>query len=209
MGVISRLKGDVINTFVSILKGHGITWKNMWRERVTLQYPDERPDLPERYRGIPGLQPDVCIVCGACAKVCPVQIISMEGKKIAGTKHRELTKFHIEAGRCMFCGLCEEACPTKPVKAIRMSNTFELAVCNKEALILDIPRLLEIWKTKPVDVPEEEYLAAGPRKLAERDLAKIASGEAAPPAAGARAAAAATGEAPAAPRPKMTPWEMQ
>jgi NADH-quinone oxidoreductase subunit I len=201
MSVFGRFKEDIINSFVSIVKGHRITWRNMWRERQTLQYPDERPELPERYRGIPGVHPEVCIVCGACAKACPVQIITMEGKKIAGTKHRELTQFSIEAGRCMFCGLCEEACPTKGVKAIRLSNVYELANENKTALVLNMPELLAIWKTKPDEVPEEEYLANSPRRLAERDLAAKASGEAPAPKPGAKAGLAAKkaaeGEAPA------------
>jgi len=176
MGVFGRLREDIVNAFVSIAKGHTVTWKNMWRERQTLQYPDVRPVLPPRYRGIPGLHPELCIVCGSCAKTCPTQAITIEGRRIEGTRHRELVRFHLEAGRCMFCGLCEEACPAKPVKAIRMSNVFELAAANKASLALDLPRLFELWKTKPVEVPEEEYLASTPRKLAERDLAKKAAG---------------------------------
>ncbi|MDH7571328.1 MAG: NADH-quinone oxidoreductase subunit I [Armatimonadota bacterium] len=174
MGVLTRFKHDLINTFVSFAKGHRVTWRNMWRERVTLQYPHERPWLPPRFRGFPGVHPELCIVCGACAKACPVQVITIEGKRIPGTKHRTLTGFYIEAGRCMFCGLCEEACPVKPVKAIRMSNTFELAAADKSTLVFDIPALLEVWKSKPVDVPEEEYLQTGPRALAERELARAA-----------------------------------
>lgn len=196
MGLFGRLVDDLVNTFVSILKGHQITWRNLWRERVTLQYPNERPKLPERYRGLPGLHPELCIVCGACAKACPVQVINIQGRKIAGTRHRELVRYQLEAGRCMFCGLCEEACPTKPVKAIRLSNTFELAVADKSALVLEIPQLLEIWKSKPVEVPEEQYLAATPKKLAAQELAKQAEGEK-PKAEGAEAA----------PRPKRVAAE--
>ncbi|NLB95137.1 MAG: NADH-quinone oxidoreductase subunit I [Armatimonadetes bacterium] len=177
MGLLARLRDDIFNTFVSIMKGHQVTWRNMWRERQTLQYPDERPQLPERYRGIPGVHPELCIACGACVKACPVGVISVEGRKIPGTKHRELVRYTIEAGRCMFCGLCQEACPTKPVKALRMSNMFELAAGNKRSLILELPQLEAIWHTKPVEIPEEEYLAATPRKLAERDLAAAAAGE--------------------------------
>ncbi len=177
LGVFARLKADIANTFVSIMKGHWVTWSNMWRERQTLQYPNERPVLPERYRGLQGVHPELCIVCGACAKACPAQVITIEGRKIAGTKHRELTRYILEAGRCMFCGLCEEACPTKPLKAIRMSNAYELSAGNKGALILEMPQLEVIWRSKPVEMPEEEYLANTPRKQAERDLAAAASGE--------------------------------
>lgn len=201
MGVLSRLRDDLVNGFVSILKGHGITWRNMWRERVTIQYPKERPVLPERYRGLPGINPELCIVCGACGKACPVQIITMKGEKIEGTKQRRLVEARIEAGRCMFCGLCEEACPVKGVTAIRMSNVFELASGNKRALVLELPELQEIWKSKPIDVPMEELLANAPRALAERELAKKA-------AASADAASADPGDAaPAkpAPRPKPAP----
>lgn len=193
MGLFGRLGEDILNTFVSIMKGHRVTWRNLWRERVTLQYPDQRPVIPERFRGIPGVHPELCIVCGSCARACPVQVITIEGKRIEGTRYRELTKFQIEAGRCMFCGLCEEACPAKPVKAIRLSHVYELASFNKASLVFDLPVLYEIWKSKPVDVPEEEYLASSPRRLAERERAKAVVGGSVP--AGDRAPAASGGNA--------------
>ena len=43
---------------------------------------------------------DACIECGACASVCPVGAISLEGDKAV-----------IDAGTCIECGACEGSCP--------------------------------------------------------------------------------------------------
>ena len=48
---------------------------------LTIQYPEERRLLPERFRYIPMLlwdtekNEDRCTACGICAKVCPPQCI--------------------------------------------------------------------------------------------------------------------------------------
>jgi len=38
-----------------ILAGLKVTWDNLVRPPVTLQYPDERPAIPKNYRGVPTL----------------------------------------------------------------------------------------------------------------------------------------------------------
>lgn len=109
---------------------------------VTEQYPDERPKLPPRFRGLPELQMgqdgrEKCVACGLCARVCPSQCITVEGDE--DETHRRYPKiYELDSFRCIFCGFCEEACP---VRAIILSDTFELAtgqnsgVLNKEKLL--------------------------------------------------------------------------
>ena len=44
---------------------------------------------------------DECVMCGACAAVCPVTAIS-EGD----------TKYVVDPDVCIDCGACEDGCPT-------------------------------------------------------------------------------------------------
>ena len=49
---------------------------------------------------------DECIMCGACAAVCPVSAIS-EGD----------SKYVVDPDACIDCGACEDGCPTGAIKA--------------------------------------------------------------------------------------------
>ena len=51
---MSLLK-EIIYTPVSLVKGLWVTFVNFFRRKVTLQYPDQRWQLPENYRGVPAL----------------------------------------------------------------------------------------------------------------------------------------------------------
>ncbi len=54
-----------------IVTGLKTTFSNMFKEKVTLQYPEEKPQLPQNYRGIPTLVKDPngrekCVSCQLC-----------------------------------------------------------------------------------------------------------------------------------------------
>lgn len=82
------------------------------RETITLQYPEERWEPSERFRGF--LYNDIkkCTSCTMCVKVCPVDCISLESVRGADKK-MVLVSYDINIGRCMYCGLCVEICPPK------------------------------------------------------------------------------------------------
>jgi len=150
---ILHLLREVIYTPISLCKGLWVTFINFWRRKVTLQYPDERWELPEGYRGVPSLPKDPvtgthrCIACGSCARICPEQIISIE-HEVGEDKKRKVTSFKIDISRCMFCGLCSEACPTK---GLVMSKTYELSCGSREDMVFDLERLQEIGGVFPED----------------------------------------------------------
>ena len=62
---------------LSILKGIWVILRHTFRKRETVQYPEEKPYLPPRYRGriILSRDPDGgerCVACYLCAAACPV-----------------------------------------------------------------------------------------------------------------------------------------
>ena len=53
------------------VKGFGVTLKRSMMPKLTIQYPDEKRDMADRFRGLPSLRADpdtgeaLCVACGA------------------------------------------------------------------------------------------------------------------------------------------------
>lgn len=134
-----------MSTFVSVLRSMWEVLKHTFAKRETVQYPDEMPYMPPRYRGriILSRDPDGeerCVACYLCAIACPVDCIALQATEDEhGRRYPEF--FRINFSRCIFCGLCEEACPTY---AIQLTPDFEMSeyerhnlVYEKEDLMID------------------------------------------------------------------------
>ena len=104
---------------------------------ITVQYPDEKVAVPERFRFVPFLiledddhptraGKDWCTSCGICAKVCPPQCIWIVrgNDPVTGRPVPEPEAFFIDIDICMNCGYCAEYCP---FDAIKMDHDYELA----------------------------------------------------------------------------------
>jgi len=113
----------------------------------TVQYPEERMPVAERFRVLPMLVYDEatgnlrCTACGICTKVCPTQCIwIVQAKGEDGKPKNKPESFVIDVNVCMNCGLCEEFCP---FDSIKMDQRFELATyTRKEAEASDLQDLL-------------------------------------------------------------------
>src|SRR3954471_20206136 len=109
-------------------------WHFFFAKSVTLQYPEERLDLPPWTRGRPRLIYDTdsgdlrCTACGACALACPVDVIKIEQHPAQG-KGKILDRFDLDMGGCIECALCVEACP---FRAIVMAPDFEFGTYDRE-----------------------------------------------------------------------------
>lgn len=158
MRAISLVK-DIKNSFVSIAKGLWVTLLNwsILRPSVTELYPEEKPDLPANFRGMPTLPVDPktgrskCIGCGLCARSCPQKIINVVLDK-TDPKDRKPAEFTINISGCLWCGLCVEACPTG---ALKHARTFELACYDREGMVYNLEALMKLGGELPVE-PEEE-----------------------------------------------------
>ncbi|MFC5701580.1 NADH-quinone oxidoreductase subunit NuoI [Cohnella faecalis] len=119
-----------------MLKGLGVTLKTMGAKKVTMSYPDVPIDMPDRFRGIQYFEPDKCIVCNQCVRICPTECISLTGKPNPdpAKKGKVIDTYDINFEICILCDLCTEVCPTE---AIVMTNNFELAAYSRDELFKD------------------------------------------------------------------------
>lgn len=133
-----------------LIKGLSLTLKRFLNPSTcaTVQYPEVRPKLAPRFRGLPELQigkdgREKCVACGLCAKACPSGCIYVEGAE--DEMHRRYPKtYELDAFRCIFCGFCEEACP---VRAIILRDTFELST-YKDNQVFDKEKLLGLTRKR-------------------------------------------------------------
>ena len=132
-------------TFWEILKGMRLTFSLMFVKPVTRLYPKDRPVIPPVYRGAHAFRrnsegKELCIACGLCAAYCPSNCITIRTSE-AADHSKNLDSYEIDLLRCLFCGYCVEACP---VRALTMTQDYELASYNKEDLVYNKEKLLEI-----------------------------------------------------------------
>lgn len=97
-------------------------WSGSERGAMTREYPAEKVDLPERFRGHLFNDVDKCITCKLCLKACPVDCFVIDGERTEDNKLRP-SRFDIDLTKCIYCGLCTRACPTD---CLTMEGGFEL-----------------------------------------------------------------------------------
>ncbi len=149
---------------------------------VTVNYPEEKLSMPERFRFVPFLVTDDpppgqqwghdwCTSCGICAKVCPPQCIwIVRGTQPNGRPKPEPEEFYIDIDICMNCGRCAEFCP---FDAIKMDHDYELASYDRTtAHIHDKARL-----SKPVSYWREIAPTKAAAEEAARNLKEAGKGK--------------------------------
>lgn len=127
-----------LNFFIAMFKGHFAVLKNVFRKRVTLEYPEVKRPVIERLRGKLAFKYDKegnwpCNGCGICQRVCPCKdLIKIDRSKDESGKV-VIDKFEVDTGHCIFCGNCVENCPTD---ALMLTKEYELATTDKSELII-------------------------------------------------------------------------
>ena len=161
--------------FPAIIKGLGLTIRHFFgvlrdifrwqhkRTAITMQYPEERWDFKDNFRGAPALVVDQegrgkCVACQICEFVCPPKAITIwpaEFEDKSNTVEKYPARFEIDMLRCIYCAYCEEACPEE---AIFLVKEAEFVHATKEAFVHDKDKLHELggiredrimkWKNK-------------------------------------------------------------
>jgi NADH-quinone oxidoreductase subunit I len=210
-------------TGIGLVKGLGVTLKHLLQPSITQEYPEERPDLPARSRGVIALKQENCTVCYKCSRECPDWCIYIDAHKethdpAGGGKARSvkvLDRFDIDFSLCMYCGICVEVCP---FDALFWSPEFEYAEYDIHDLLHDKEKL-EAWTytvlpPPPLEDGAEPTVEAAPVVAAPSVAAPAASAgpsvaapePAAPePVAAAPPAATSAGPEGAAPAPTAAP----
>ncbi|RVT99912.1 NADH-quinone oxidoreductase subunit I [Mucilaginibacter limnophilus] len=184
---------NAINGLITAWKGLGLTIRHLFassKEREikhvsednyfkqlegtnTIQYPKQKLPVPEVGRYQLDVEMDDCIVCDLCAKICPVDCITIESIKATEaigqtsdgtTKRLYAAHFDIDMAKCLFCGLCTIVCPTE---CITMTNEYDRTVFELKDLTYTF-----------ADMPEEERdekRALLEKQQAEKQAAKLAA----------------------------------
>jgi NADH-quinone oxidoreductase subunit I len=139
-----------------IVGGLLTTLRWVFKPKVTIEYPEERPPLPPGYRGAPALVKDPdgrekCVSCQLCEFVCPPKAIRITPGEIeAGSPWAHVEKapqaFEIDMLRCIYCGLCQEACPEEAIFLLREYSITGLA---RSEFVHDKRKLYEMGGTLP------------------------------------------------------------
>jgi NADH-quinone oxidoreductase subunit I len=130
-----------------ILRGLKLTLSHLFRPKVTMEYPEERWELPANFRGAPALVKDQdgrekCVACFLCQEICPPQAITIVGGELPGSRVEKYPlAFDIDMLRCIYCGFCEDVCPEE---AIFLTKNFELAGYNRDEMIFDKEKLYHL-----------------------------------------------------------------
>ena len=171
---------------------------------VTVQYPEERIQVPENSRTFPFLVFDKdsdpvasmrCVACKICEVECPPQCIYIVMDRDEKGKPQQRPKvFDIDISVCMQCQICVEVCP---FDAIKMDNNYEKSQYGRfDELVEHLPELLKSNEFYNKIKPTEATAVDAKLKADAEKKAKKAAPSAAKP-----AAAAPKPAAPAAPKP--------
>ncbi|HBU69011.1 MAG TPA: NADH-quinone oxidoreductase subunit I [Elusimicrobia bacterium] len=132
-----RIIKEIYKALISLPAGMLVTLKYLFGRTVTMQYPEERWILPERFRGRVVLIRDEktlkhrCTACGNCLRACPNASLRLESA-VDQNKKRYPVKFTVDTALCLFCGLCVDSCP---FNALKMNKDYELAAASREACV--------------------------------------------------------------------------
>ncbi|MEK7252097.1 MAG: NADH-quinone oxidoreductase subunit NuoI [Actinomycetota bacterium] len=160
---------------MSMIPGFLVTLRQIFKRKVTIQYPEQKRSKPQRFHGrhVLNRYPDgmeKCIGCELCAGVCPARCIYVRGKENPADEpispgERYGFVYEINMLRCIFCALCVEACPTE---AITMSQLFEMSVSNRgDAIYTRSELLMNPDGTVPHPQPDSILIDKGELRLAD------------------------------------------
>ena len=130
-------------------------------------YPFVPSEAAPNYRGRIAYDPNKCIGCGMCVRVCAGKAITLTREPVEGGENITLT---FDLGSCTFCNTCADFCNEH---AITLTSDYHMIATKEEDLLVTGTHFKE--KKKPAPKPAAAKPAAAP---AEAAPAKKAAAEA-------------------------------
>lgn len=87
-------------------------------------------EAPVGYRGKIAYQPEKCVNCGLCMRVCAPGAIT---RTIEKTEDGDRITFQFYLGQCTFCSMCADFCGRK---AIELTRDYSMVVEDEEELMI-------------------------------------------------------------------------
>ena len=140
---------------------------NLFKKPSTMAFPaGDPPKAQEGYRGRITFDPDLCMNCGMCERVCAPQSITRNVKKLENGD-QEVT-FTFDMTSCTFCAMCSDFCAKK---AIKLSDDYMIVGTKAEDFLLT-KSFIKKAPPKPKFTPEQ--LAEMKKKAEAAKAAKAA-----------------------------------
>ncbi len=149
-------------TLWELLKGLCLTFKYMFKKKITIQFPEAKTPTSNRFRGLLALRRDQygvekCVACKLCESICPAQAITIESEQQENGSRRT-TLYDIDMFKCINCGFCEESCPVDavvvtPIQHYHMEHRGE-NIMTKEKL-LKIGEMYEEKLTQRIEMDKQ------------------------------------------------------
>jgi NADH-quinone oxidoreductase subunit I len=162
---MSKLRNFFKMLFLTELRaGLALTFRNLFRPKFTVFYPEEKTPQSPRFRGLHALRrypngEERCIACKLCEAVCPALAITIESD-VGENGLRRTTRYDIDLFKCIYCGFCEEACP---VDSIVETRIHEYHMENRGENIMTKEKLLAIGDKYEAMIAADKAADAGYR----------------------------------------------
>lgn len=147
---------------VEVVRGLMTTLREFWSKPVTIQYPEQKRAVKQRFKGRHMLKRydnglEKCIGCSLCSAACPADAIFVESAENSDEERyspgeRYARVYEINMLRCIYCGYCEDACPTE---AIVLGDNYELSFDNRREAIYTKVSLLEPVPESGMTTPQK------------------------------------------------------
>jgi len=179
LGIWERLYiGEILKGLMTTI-GHGARSLTQPASFMTLNYPEQQPNIPRDYRARHRLMKRAdgsprCVACYMCSTACPARCINIVAEE-SPDKHIEKrpVRFEIDLLLCVFCGYCVEACPCD---AIRMDTKLAVLVGGDRAgFVIDRAKLMD-WNPKDYPADDLQSQKAPGGLLNEKALQELRSG---------------------------------